>query len=78
MASHGTGPSRTGPGVVLVVYSSVKFSSLSYCNKRMRAPRVSFLTRGKVHFDRFGGAKHDYPDQTTLLANECRRRMNVN
>lgn len=65
------------PGVVLVLYSSVKFSSLTYCKKRMRAPGVSFLTRGKMHFDRFGGAKEDYPDQTTLLANRCRRRTNV-
>lgn len=73
--STGKRGGSSGPGVVFVLYSSVKCNSLKYCNRPfVHAPRVSTVTDRKVHFARTcTNDPIDTPSETSFVA---KRRAN--
>lgn len=68
-----------GPGVVFVVYSSVKCKSLKYCKRPcVDAPGVSGVTHRNVHFARTCTKDPiDTPSHTSLVAKRRAKRYRI-
>lgn len=67
------------PGVLFVLYSSVKCKSLKYCNRPfVHAPRVSTVTNRKVHFARTCTKDPiDTPSETSFVAKRRSKRYRM-
>lgn len=74
-----TAPSSRGPGVLFVLYSSVKCNSLKYCNRPfVRAPYVSRVTRRNVQFARTCTKDPiDTPSHTAVVAKRRDKRKRI-